>query len=137
MIDYERAKQITVEASNENVCAAEFKEALGDLSVTTVTEAARLTVHEALRIYRIKVWSAERAGIDVHGADRTLQLLAERNEDETVMLFLFEDTSRSYFVFLSESEESFIGCMSVPRRFPDPDVDWSTGGPVRRDAKKI
>ena len=131
MIDFERAKEIAVAASGDDACAAEFKAVVANVT-PLAADAARLTAHEALRIYKIKAWSAQRAGIDAHGLDQTLRRLAKRRDDEPLLLFVFRDASRSYFVFISGADESFIGCMSLPNRSPDPDVDWSTGAPVRR-----
>ena len=110
MIDHEQAKEVAAAAS------AEFNAVVTNVT-TVAAEAARLTAHEALRIYEIKTWSAQRAGIDVHGVEQTLQRLAERSGDEPLLLFLFQDAARIYFVFISGADESFISCMSVPRRF--------------------
>jgi len=128
VIDYQQAKEIAVGAALENACAAEFKAVVANVTAVG-TEGGHLTAHEALRIYEIRAWSAQRAGIDAHGLDQTLKRLAERGADEPLLLFPFHDSSRSYVVFISGADESFIGCISVPGRFPDPDVDWSTGVP--------
>jgi hypothetical protein len=133
VIDYERAKEIAVAASGDDACAAEFKVVVANVTPRAAAPA-RLTAQEALRIYETKGWSAQRAGIDAHGVDQTLKRLSKRRDDEPLLLFPFRDASRSYFVFISGADESFIGCMSVPNRSSDPDMDWSTGAPVRRKA---
>jgi hypothetical protein len=114
MIDIERAKSIILDASSDDETRNACKVAL-DESVT-VEATGSLPVHEALRIYRIKASSAKSAGIDVRGVDQTLTRLQEQDRSGTVVLFAFENAIRHFIMFILESDESFIGCMSVPRR---------------------
>jgi|ERR1700741_1492104 len=137
MIDYERAKQIALHASESDECLNECKAAFDAGLSLLGPEWGRLSAQDVFGIFRLRAASAKRAGIDVHGIDQMLERVSKRESDETILIFPFVNTSRLYTIFVSESDESFIGCISVPRRFPDPDVDWSTGAAVRREAKKI
>jgi hypothetical protein len=130
-MNYEHAKQLAINASDEQ-CVPEDKVALREDAAPLNENVGSLSAGEALFIYQSKAQSAKRAGVDVHGIDQLLAGLAACQSEETVLIFYFENATRAFIMFVAEADESFIGCTSVPHRFPDPDVDWSTGAPVRR-----
>jgi hypothetical protein len=131
MIDYERAKRIALSAQIDDPCLREFAAKVGSLSPVS-DQAGRLSVRAAWEIYSHRAQTAKTAGIHIGGIDRTVKHLADRDDDETVLLFHFDDDSVFYTILMSDQDESLVGCISGPRRRIDPDVDWSTGAPVHR-----
>jgi hypothetical protein len=131
MIDYERAKRIALKTQIDDACLREFAAKAGSLSQVS-DDAGRLSVRAAWEIYSHRAQTAKTAGIHIGGIDRTVQHLAELDDDETILLFHFDNDSVFYTILMSDVDESFVGCISGPRRRIDPDVDWSTGVPVHR-----
>jgi hypothetical protein len=129
MIEIERVKQIVGRASDEDACAKEFVEAL-DAGLSPLFPIGHLKAHEALFIFRGRTQSARAAGVDVHGVDRMLMRLEERDPNETILLSHWTIEPRTFTAFVSDADESFIGCVSLPNGTPNPDLDRSTGAPV-------
>ncbi|MEO8378206.1 MAG: hypothetical protein ABI779_00955 [Acidobacteriota bacterium] len=130
MIEIEQVREIVARASDDDECAKEFTEAV-DTGLSPLLPIGHLTANKALFIFKGRAQSARAAGVDVHGIDRTLTRLEGRAPEETVLLSHWSTENRTFTAFISDADKSFIGCVSLPRRFPDGDVDWSTGAAVR------
>jgi hypothetical protein len=122
MIDIEQVKHIIARASDDDECAKGFMEAL-DVGLSPLLPIGHLTAQEALFIFRGRVRSARAAGVDVHGVERTLTRLELCDPKDMVLLSHWTSETNTFTAFVSDGYR-FIGCVSLPRRSPDPNLDW-------------
>lgn len=113
---YEQARELIGRRNVNSDCLKECYDALCANELREVhSEPGRITVHDALTTFRIRMSTTKAAGVSTCGFEETLQKLSTRAVEETLLLFGFLSETRAFSIFVAESEQSIVGCIRVTR----------------------
>src|SRR6266699_3491500 len=99
MMTYEQVRELIGRQGVRNDCLKECYDALRSNELKEVhSEPGRITVHDALTTFRIRMSTTKAAGVLTCGFEETLQTLDTRALEETLLLFGFISKARAFSI---------------------------------------